>query len=96
MARLFRDKVKFSLHVEFTQASILAGGVHAVSGFILCVQFSMNCICSAARFFTVSHQCPQGGCWSLGWQGCMPPALRNLLVLVTQTLQAVPAAGTYT
>eukprot|EP00891_Asterochloris_glomerata_P001742 jgi/Astpho2/1742/Aster-04163 len=25
VARLFRDKVKFSLHVEFTQASILAG-----------------------------------------------------------------------
>ena len=57
VARLFRDKVKFSLHVEFTQASILAGGVHAVSGSLACVYIGMSCSCKAAVLFSVSYQC---------------------------------------
>lgn len=93
VARLFRDKVKFSLHVEFTQASILAGELHAGSGFSACVHFC--CSCKAA------------GLWCLlpvpserllvSWLiACMPPAFESCCCFVTQTLQAMSAAGTHT
>ena len=68
VARLFRDKVKFSLHVEFTQASILAGGVHSIlSGSPAYVHFGLSCSCKAAELFTVSYQCLVSGCWSVDW-----------------------------
>ena len=96
VARLFRDKVKFSLHVEFTQASILAGGVLAVSGFVACAHFLRDLQLQGSWVPHCLLPVPSEQLLVCQLVVCMPPRLGTCCCFVTQAVHAVPSTDTYT